>query len=584
MKKLTIFLALFISLIGINNFLLAQCAAPTAQADLDIANVRARIQCGGDMWWDAVASLGPKYEVPIGSGKYSMFSGGLWVGGVDGSNNLHVAAQTYRQSGSDFWAGPLDTTSALVSPTTCSQFDQVWKITRQEVVNFIGGGPTTTPISTWPGNGSGNQAHYLAPFHDANGDGIYNPANGDYPDFGFAGSPNCCNILHGDQAIWWVINDAGNIHTETSGASLGIEMQCQAFAYNTNDADINNTTFYQYLLINRSTNTYHSTYFGIYADADLGNYLDDYIGCDVPRGMGYCYNGDSDDDGPSGYGLFPPAIGIDFLKGPLADAGDGVDNNRNCLTDEAGEEIIMSNFQYWNNDFTNSGNPQNATHYYNYLKSVWKNGSHVTYGGFGNGTGNGATNIPSNFMFPGNSDQQYGWGMGGNCTTPAPQQADWDEYIAGNVPYDRRFLMSAGPFTLSPGAVHCITAATIWARDLTSPGPFYSLAALQAADDKVQLFFDNCFDINVLGINEKENVHADIFPNPVNELLEVNLGNIITEGTFSVYDVTGRIVKQVSLKQQQKFSVSCKDLSSGIYVYRILLPNGKTNGGRFIKE
>ncbi len=125
--------------------------------------------------------------------------------------------------------------------------------------------------------------------------------------------------------------------------------------------------------------------------------------------------------------------------------------------------------------------------------------------------------------------------------------------------------------------------AAVWARDLTGGSP-YSVAALQAADDKAQLFFDNCFDINVLGINQTENIKANIFPNPVNDMLEVQLGNIISQGSFSIYDVTGKIVKQINLKQQQKFSVSCKDLSSGIYVYRILLPNGKTTGGKFVKQ
>ncbi|MEO5570516.1 MAG: hypothetical protein ABIT08_13635, partial [Bacteroidia bacterium] len=33
---------------------LAGCSATTAQKDLDINNVRARVLVGGDMWWDLV--------------------------------------------------------------------------------------------------------------------------------------------------------------------------------------------------------------------------------------------------------------------------------------------------------------------------------------------------------------------------------------------------------------------------------------------------------------------------------------------------------------------------------------------------
>src|ERR1044071_5372506 len=103
MKKLTISLALFTFILPFNNILHAQniaaasCSSPTAQAELNIANVRTTIMDAGDMWWDAMASIGPKYEVPIGSGKHSLFAGGLWIGGVDALSNLHIAAQTYRQ-------------------------------------------------------------------------------------------------------------------------------------------------------------------------------------------------------------------------------------------------------------------------------------------------------------------------------------------------------------------------------------------------------------------------------------------------------------------------------------------------------
>ncbi|HLG35635.1 MAG TPA: T9SS type A sorting domain-containing protein, partial [Bacteroidia bacterium] len=541
----------------------------------DIANVRARIMNGGDMWWDAVTQTGPKYEVPIGSGKHSLFSGAIWIGGLDASNQLHVAAQTYRQSGTDFWPGPCGSDSS-----TCLLYDRVWKINKQDVINFIAGAPATPDMISYPGNYPNGQP--LAPFVDVDGNGIYNSAAGDYPDFGLSGSPNCCDILHGDQAIWWVINETGNNHTETGGASFGLEIQCQAFAFNSTDADLNNTTFYQYKIKNCSSISFHDVYFGLWADADLGNYLDDYVGCDVPRGMGYVYNGDSIDEGPTGYGLHPPALGIDFLQGPLADLNDGVDNNRNCIIDEAGEDIIMSKFVYYENSFSFWGNPSVATDYYNYLKGNWLNNQVMTYGGAGNGTGSGATNIPCNFMFPGNSDHQYEWGTGGNCLAPAAPQADWGEYIAGNAPFDRRMLLSVGPFTLVPsGMVNCITLAAIWVRDTNSTSP-YSLAALQLADDKIQLFFDSCYHYGSLGIQEQENIYATVYPNPVSDILEINFGKNISDGKFILYDIFGKAIREVGVKNKTAIKVSCKEFAAGIYVYRIILADGQTGSGKVV--
>ena len=61
---------------------------------------------------------------------------------------------------------------------------------------------------------------------------------------------------------------------------IGLEIQAQAFAFSTND-EINNMTFYNYKLVNRSHNALNDAYFGVHVDPDLGNYQDDYVGCDV---------------------------------------------------------------------------------------------------------------------------------------------------------------------------------------------------------------------------------------------------------------------------------------------------------------
>ena len=70
------------------------------------------------------------------------------------------------------------------------------------------------------------------------------------------------------------------------------------------------------------------------------------MGCDVNLGLGFCYNGDAEDEGAAGYGFNPPAIGVDFFQGPLADPNDGIDNDRDGVIDEANEQIIMSKFVY----------------------------------------------------------------------------------------------------------------------------------------------------------------------------------------------------------------------------------------------
>jgi len=460
------------------------CSPSLSKTDLDVNNVRTTIMAAGDMWWNLDDA---RYEIPKDGNKHSMFAGALWIGGVDAGGQLKVAAMTYRQGGSDFWTGPLNTTTATISPEECNEWDKHFKISRTEVeehaANYLD--PTYVMpdiIENWPAHGDPalGQDFNLAPFYDAGQDGgLYNPYDGDYPDYNVSGSNDNARLF-GDQTLWWVFNDQGNIHTETEASPLGLEIHAQAFGF-TADNEVNDMTFYNYKIINRSTLPLNDTYFGQWVDPDLGNYLDDYVGCDVGLGLGFCYNGDAEDEGAAGYGFNPPAIGVDFFQGPLADPNDGIDNDRDGTIDENNEQIIMSKFVYYNNDFTVIGNPSAGTHFYNYLRGIWKDNVPMTYGGDGHGSGQGSTTDQCNFMFPGTSDDAFA-GL------------EWTEQTAGNIPADRRFLQSAGPFTLQPGAVNEITTGVVWAR-AKSGGQTASIALVKIYDREAQALFDNNFNI-----------------------------------------------------------------------------------------
>ncbi|MCB9224506.1 MAG: T9SS type A sorting domain-containing protein [Crocinitomicaceae bacterium] len=534
----------------------AACAPANASTFLEFNNVKALIHTGGNLWQISGQNFS-QYEVPKGSGVMALFTSALWLGGIDVNGQLKIAAVRYRQ-GNDYWAGPLTTSGeAEIIPSECLKYDQHFVISQDEVREFdawfkagekdaLEGTSTQSDlfpeyeipnsIIDWPAHGDPGlgQDYYLAPFYDRNEDGNYDPQDGDYPWYDIEKELDCSTdrtvTLYGDQTVWWVMNDKGNIHTETGADPLGMEIRCQAFAFATND-EINNMTFYNYELVNRSTQTLYNTYFGVFIDAALGGPYDDYVGCDVARGLGYCYNGnafDADDGGFKGYGSNPPAVGVDFFEGPYQD-NDGVDNP--LATDfgvaeaESGipysglgigygdgiidnERMGMKRFLYYNN--TGGGglsaqtDPQTGQDYYNYLTGYWKDGSPHVYGGSGHAASSGALpTVTSNYMFPGDSDT-IGWGTGGIVQQP------WTEQTAGNVPYDRRFAQASGPFVLKPGAVNNITYGVAWARAI-SGDPFESVKELRKADDKAQALFDNCFKVldgphaPELSIQEMEN-------------------------------------------------------------------------------
>lgn len=514
----------------------AGCLPGKSYTDLAFNNVRARINTGGDMWWNLQGIA--QYEVPKGSSKTSMYSASLWMGGLDVNGQLKGAFQRYRSNGNDFWPGPLSTDgTAAVNSQTCAEYDKHYVIKRSQVDEFLlkFNNPDypeyTVPeiIKNWPAHGDPlgqHQSYYLAPFVDVNDDGKYDYEDGDYPYYDIDNS--LCKsgaitketetgitkggilsdqVLKGDYTIWWVFNDNGNVHTESRGNSIGVEIRAQAFSFSTND-EINNMTFYTYEIINRSTFRLTETYFSQWVDTDLGYANDDYVGCDVKRGLGYCYNGTAKDGlgKQDHYGDQPPAVGVDFFQGPYMDK-DGLDNpkfvNGVQKCDESvngvnfGDGIVdnerfgMRRFVYHNNTGGNVNltDPDLAPDYYNFLRGIWKDGTKMHYGGNAHYSGGG--NGPEcDFMFPGDTDP-CNWGTGGASTTGIGL---WTEETAHNTPSDRRFMQSAGPFTLEPGAVNYITVGIPWAR-ATSGGPFASVKLLQTVDDKCQALFDNCFKV-----------------------------------------------------------------------------------------
>ena len=524
----------------------ASCSPATGLKDLEWNNVRARIETGGNMWQDR-ANNRAAYEVPKPAdgeqGVSSLFAGGLWMGGRSLDQTLKLAAVTFRGRGNDYWPGPLSNDgTAEITPEVCLEYDDFAVTQRQDTqkhkqyfdMQLDGSTPEEIAdafpdgyivpgyFSTYPamGNTAAGQDLYLAPFKDYNNNGIYDPENGDYPWYDFEREIDCAKRqstdkipLFGDQTYYWIFNDKGNIHTESQGQAIGMEVRAQAFAFTTND-EVNNMTFLNYVLINQGSQTLTETFFGSWVDPDLGFSQDDYVGCDVQRGLGYCYNGDAFDEPAStslGYGQNPPAVGIDFFEGPYQDN----DTMANPLTSDIAEAIAlkgipykglgigygdtivdnerfgMRRFVYYNaNDNPTNGEPATPQHYYNYLKGIWKDGSDMSFGGNGANTGT-VSGLGAQYMFPGDSDP-LNWSTGGEV--PPLSAMPWTEQTAGNLPYDRRFVQSAGPFTLLPGDYNNITLGVVWARAIGGD-PYESVELLRLADDKAQSLFDNCFEL-----------------------------------------------------------------------------------------
>ena len=612
------------------------CLPPSQNTNLALNNVRALLKSNGTMWFLERA----EYEVPKGSGKTSLFSSSLWIGGwsAPDGGSLHMAAMRFAQIGNDYWTGPLSMKDATIAPASCSYYDKFYSISRVEVERHINAfrendASYNPPLSilNWPAHGRDTygESRFLAPYQklDPSGDvHLYEPEKGDYPyyDFdnhlcpwtpenlqrakkspwlnsegdpdpigGFSPNPAALDlplerietrqsndfgwdnkmiaadhVLKGDETVFWFLNDKGSNHGETKGNAIGLEIRVQAFAFATND-ELNKMTFYSYEIINRGSITLYKTYFSQWCDPDLGFADDDFVGCDVTRGLGYCYNGKEQDGSGQiwAYGANPPAVGLDFFQGPYIDR-DGVDNpifepgkanitgnpveqeyckrfvhhivnNLNAAGAETetyllpgtsdtipwnvlrwndqfaingvnfGDSIVdnerfgMRAFTYHNNANGTQGDPDLAAEYYFYLSGIWKDGNTpFTYGGSGFST-DLVNSIRCDFVFPAGTDF-CNWGTKGvepgSNYFNGGRAGNWSERMPNGVgsspnePADRRFMQSAGPFTLKQGSCNYITVGVPWARALQG-GVEASVELLMVADDKCQVLFEKCFKL-----------------------------------------------------------------------------------------
>lgn len=530
---------------------------------LDINNSTVRILNKGDMHWDPV-TFSPQYFAEKNQTRVPVYASGLWLGGLDPGGQIHTSAMTYRQLNSiDFSTGPLDTIDCSLDSVSEKYYDRFWKIDYNMIQNYLANyqngnlqnGSYTLPeaIATWPAHGNGNESKYLAPFIDINGDGFYDPYNGDYPE------------LTGHQMLWWIFNDTNNIHTETNGPAFGFEIQGKAYAFNCNlntaaDDVMNNTTFYQYKITNRSQTTYNNVFAGLWCDFDLGNASDDYVASDTLLNTFYCYNGDNDDD--LYYGLNPPVMNITVLKGPTVQSADGIDNNHNGAVDELNETSGLSRFLfYWNMNNTPNGNPSTSDDYYEYLSGYWGDGQQWSYGD----DGRNAANPPTEYLFS------------GIPYVNAP--GNWNMANASLQPDDVRGLGSCGPFTIAPGESRTIDFAYIFTRDSINPNGINTSIAKNTADvQKIINGFNSgnypCLTSVGLPALAKPALDFNVYPNPSNKELYFN--KEMTGADYKIYSVTGQLIKSGIFSG---YSIPTENLSSQLYII-----NATKDGSEYVKR
>lgn len=481
-----------------------------AVAQLDINNIRADVYSTGTLFKGT-------FEVPRGSLKHTFYLASFWMGGLDSTGQLHIAAQTYGDAGNDIFYGPIATNYS--DPSYISN-SRVSKVGSYDINNHIAFSQTPgyvmpSSIQNWPGNGntSNGEPAILAPYQDVNNNGIYDPVNGDYP------------IIKGDEAAYFICNDARLNHTETGGASMGLEFHGMLYGFASGDPKLAETEFLSLEIFNRSNLSYDSVYFGLFIDVDLGGYLDDYIGYDSLNHLAYTYNSSSYDQV---YGNIAPAQG--------------------CLS----LNTTPAKFISFNGGSSNQGYPTSPLEYYRYLKGEWRDGSSMTYGG----NGSGGTTL-TDYLYTGRPENSTGW----------------SELGLNNMPGERSGLLTFGPFHFSSHDKVCYDFAFPFAQGVGNQ--LNSLAEVRTRSADLQTSYDTCactcsFNLSVPLISNSGTF--SMFPNPSNGKFKITTSALQfrNQDKLQIFSSMGKLI----LEKDNLSENSIIDLSSfpdGVYFAKMII-------------
>ncbi|MFA5010464.1 MAG: T9SS type A sorting domain-containing protein [Ignavibacteria bacterium] len=385
-----------------------------------------------------------------------------------------------------------------------------------------------------------------APFEDINNNCIYDDGI-DKP-----GVPEASQTL-------FIVYADGDLSQRSPGEGFGggiknpifgTEVRLTVWAYEIYLPDVQ---YMRYQIVNKSKNTWDSTYFGIFADPDsplpdFASYRD-IPGCDTLLNLGYSWNNDST--------FVCGAYGVQLLQGPY-----------NKVT---GDTIGMTAFTFSRMQYLcqgeANGEPRSA---YNYMKGYKTDGTSFldpTYTPY----------KKTKFAFSGDPETNAGWtpakGFIFNCGG-----VDTGAIIL--LPgYDDKFLLGTGADNLRimPGDTQNVYFSQLLAKGITNKNSVTKLKSLAYSNivffksGMAQDVEKNCGSVKPIpddfGISQN-------FPNPFNGSTIIRYS--IPRSSYvkiTIYDMLGKEIAvpvngQISAGYYET-SISAKNLSSGIYFYRM---------------
>ncbi|HSW53960.1 MAG TPA: T9SS type A sorting domain-containing protein [Ignavibacteriaceae bacterium] len=401
-----------------------------------------------------------------------------------------------------------------------------------------------------------------AEFYDGDGDGIYSPVDKNWN--GTWDPDEDMPMLIGDQTAWCVYNDGlpkGQRRWNTVNPQ-GIEVRQTIFA--TDNPELENVIFIRYSILNTGlvAEIMDSVYFGVWEDADVGDYTKDKVGCDTLLNSGFYYK-----DGPDAiYGINPPSFFTTFLQGPFIETNNPSDTAHNNSGELIGSEKSggRKNLDITSHVFSVPGpsgfmSPENEVEAKNYMLGKNRVGQFPDPCNFIYGEVRGGVNcneINPAFWVSGDPVSDYGW--------------------INTFRSDKRNLISTGPFLLEKDKPQEIIIAYVIGRG-TDPLSSVTVAR-ENVQRAIQEYQSNFASMTYMPPSATNPVNSYVlyqnYPNPFNPTTTIRY-ELPQDGvvTIEVFDILGQKVKTIlnEFKRADRYEVtfSSTGLASGVYIYQL---------------